>query len=49
MVYLRKIRPQILTSNEVNNVKSSVPKELDAKVDVKKNMITIYLREDRFA
>ncbi|HOJ10444.1 MAG TPA: hypothetical protein PK733_07620 [Clostridiales bacterium] len=45
MVYLWKNLPQIITVNEINIVQNSISKELDAKVYVKKNVITIYLFE----
>lgn len=44
MVYLAKIRPPVFSRSEINAVKSSIPKKLDAKVNIMKNMITIYLK-----
>lgn len=41
MVYLCRIQPKIITEKEVEVVTKSIPRGLDTKVDVKKNMITI--------
>ena len=40
--------PQIITEKEINIVQNSIPKELDVKVDVRKDVISIYLSEDEF-
>jgi len=45
-VYLRKIQRKIIKDEEVLIVKNSINPELDYKIDVKKNIITIYLKTE---
>jgi hypothetical protein len=45
MVYLRRIQPQIIVENEINIVKNSIPKRVNTKINVDKNIITIYISE----
>ncbi len=45
MVFLRRIGPKLVTDEEIKAVEDSIPEELRAKVDVKKDVITIYLAE----
>ena len=46
MVYLRKIQSKLIFNEEIEIIKNSIPKGLDAKVDIKKNIITIYISEN---
>ena len=46
MVYLRKIQSKLISNEEIEIIKDSIPKGLDTKVDIKKNIITIYISEN---
>lgn len=46
MVYLRKKQPRIITDEEVQIVKNSIPDNLVAKLDIRKNTITVFLSDD---
>ncbi|MEN8907649.1 MAG: hypothetical protein ABF289_16995 [Clostridiales bacterium] len=49
MVYLRKIQPQIFSKQEIKTIESNIPKNLNYKIDTKKNIITIFLSEGLYS
>lgn len=48
LVYLRRKLPSIISEKEIGIIKESIPKDVNTKVEVKKNIITIYLSESTF-
>jgi len=44
-VFLRKISPLIFKTDEIESVKNAIPKDVNYKIDIKKNLLTIHVSE----
>ena len=49
MVYVRKIQPKLIKDHEINIIRRSIPKGLLAKLDLKKNIVTLFLSEESYS